>query len=78
MFFIAHVTNVLIIQNSMLVIFSDNMRTVMRKENHHIFILLKGITIRLGTDKKINQLHSAKREIRTVRTGTTKKSTVLA
>lgn len=67
----------------MLVISSDNMRTVMRKENQHIFILLKGIAIRLGTDKKINQLHSAKREIRTVRTvletgTTTKKSTVLA
>lgn len=41
----------------------------MRKENHYIFILLTGITIRLGTDKKkINQLHLAKREIRTVRT----------
>ena len=67
----------------MLVISSDNMRAVMRKENQHIFILLKGITIRFGIDKKIKQLHSAKREIRTVRivleTGTTtKKSTVLA
>lgn len=35
----------------------------MRKEKHYIFILLTGITIRSGTDKKINQLHLAKREI---------------
>lgn len=40
----------------------------MRKENHYIFILLMGITIRLGTDKKLNQLYLAKREIRMVRT----------
>lgn len=43
----------------------------MRKETHYIFILLTGITIRLGTDKKkkINQFHLAKREIEMVRTG---------
>ena len=64
----------------MLVISSDNIRMVMRKENHYIFILLMGITIRLGTDKKLNQLHLAKREIRMVRTvgnRNKKKSTVL-
>lgn len=56
----------------------------MRKEKHYRFILLTGITIKLGTDQKIyiyiNQLHLAEREIEMVRTGLemgTKKSTVL-
>lgn len=39
----------------------------MRKEKHYIFILLTGITIRLRTDKKINQLHLANREIGMIR-----------
>lgn len=45
----------------------------MRKEKHYRFILLTGITIKLGTDQKIyiyiNQLHLAEREIEMVRTG---------
>ena len=60
----------------MLVICGDNIRMIMRKENHYICILLIGIIIRLGKDKGTNQLHLAKREIgigRVLETGTTKK-----
>ena len=61
----------------MLVICGDNIRMIMRKENHYICILLIGIIIRLGKDTGTNQLHLAKREIgigRVLETGTTKKN----